>query len=87
MHDQRRVSAHGQAAIHRERHIRGTLEFGDDLAQRNRQSLAAKFGRRRQAEPTAFGNLLERFLEAFRRGDAGIVMPDAALEIADPLRS
>ncbi len=59
------------------------LEFGDDLAQRDRQSLPAEFRRRRQAEPAAFGDLLEGFLEAFRRGDAAIVMADAAFEVAD----
>ena len=38
----------------------------DDLAQRHRQSLPAIFCRRRQAQPAAFGDLLEGFLEALR---------------------
>ncbi len=49
VHQQRRGRAHGQAAIHRKRHVGRALEFGDDLAQRHRQPLPAIFRRRRQA--------------------------------------
>src|SRR6185312_15420414 len=38
---------------------------------------------RRQPEPPALGHLLERFLEALRRGDAAVGIVLAALEIAD----
>ena len=61
------------------------LEFVDGLAQRHRQALPAIFRRRRQTEPAAFGDLLEGFLEAFRRGHAAVVMAGAALEIADAI--
>ena len=56
--------------------------FVDGLAQRHRQPLPAIFRRRRQSEPAALGDLLEGFLEAFRGGDAAVVMAGAALEIA-----
>ena len=36
-----------------------------------------------KAEPAAFGDLLEGFLEALRRGDAAVVVALAAFEIAD----
>ena len=61
------------------------LEFGDHLAQRHRQALPAIFRRRGQTEPAAFGDLLERFLEAFRRGDAAVGIVLAAFEIADAI--
>ena len=85
VHDQRRGGAHGQAAIHRKRHIGRALEFVDGLAQRHRQALPAIFRRRRQPEPAALGDLPVGFLEAFRRGHAAVVMADTALEIADPV--
>ena len=85
VHHQRGGRAHGQAAIHRKRHIGRRLEFGDGLGQRDRQALPAIFRRRRQAEPAALGDLLERGLEAFRRGHGAIVVTFAALEIADPV--
>ncbi|MGY4484633.1 hypothetical protein ACVWWR_003824 [Bradyrhizobium sp. LM3.2] len=80
--DQRRCRAHGEAAIHREGHVGGDLEFVDRLAQRHRQTLAAELGRGRQAEPAALGDLLERVLEALRRGDAAVIGALAAFEIA-----
>ena len=83
VHHQRRGGAHGQAAIHRKRHVGRALEFVDRLAQRHRQALPAIFRRRRQAEPAAFGDLLVGFLEALRRGHAAVVMALAAFEIAD----
>ncbi|MGY4423239.1 hypothetical protein ACVWY2_005688 [Bradyrhizobium sp. JR6.1] len=82
VHQERGGRAHGQPAIHRECHVGGDLEFVDRLRERHRQALAAKFSRRRQAEPAAFGDLLEGFLEAFRRGDAAVVIALAAFEIA-----
>ncbi len=85
VHQQRRGRAHGQAAIHRKRHVGRALEFGDDLAQRHRQALPAIFGRRRQPEPAAFGDLLEGFLETLRRGDAAVIAALAAFEIADAI--
>ena len=85
VHHQRRGGAHGQAAIHRKRHVGRALEFVDRLAQRHRQALPAIFRRRRQAEPAALGDLLEGFLEALRRGHAAVVMAVAAFEIADPV--
>ena len=85
VHHQRRGRAHGQAAIHRKRHIGRALEFGDGLGQRHRQPLPAIFRRRREAEPAALGHLLERFLEAFRGGHRAVVMADAAFEIADAI--
>ena len=85
MHDQRRGRTHGQAAIHRKRHIGRDLKFVDRLAQRDRQPLPAIFRRRREPEPAAFGHLLESLLEAFRGGHAAVVMAGAALEIADAI--
>ena len=82
VHDQRRGRAHGEAAIHRKGHVRRALEFGDGLAQRDRQALPAIFRRRREPEPAAFGDLLEGFLETLRRRHAAVVMAGAALEIA-----
>ena len=83
MHDQRRGRPHRQAAIHGERHIRRRLEFCDGLHQGHRQSLSAIFRRRREPEPTAFDDLLERLFESLRRGHAAVVMTNTALEIAD----
>ena len=83
VHHQRRGGAHGQAAIHRKRHVGRALEFVDRLAQRHRQALPAIFRRRRQAEPAAFGDLPVGLLEALRRGHAAIVIALAAFEIAD----
>ncbi len=85
VHDQRRGGAHGEAAIHRKRHVRRTLELGDGLAERDRQSLPAIFGRSREAEPAALGHLLERFLETFRGGHPAVIMAGAALQIADAI--
>ena len=82
VHDQRRGRAHGQAAIHRKRHVRRALEFVDRLAQGDRQALAAIFRRRREAEPTALGHLLEGFLETLWRRHTAVVVPGAALKIA-----
>ncbi len=82
VHHQRCGGAHGQAAIHRKRHVGRALEFGDDLAQRHRQPLPAIFRRRRQPEPAAFGHLLEGFLETLRGGDAAVVVAGTAFEIA-----
>ncbi len=45
VHDQRRRRTHGQAAIHRKRHIGRDLEFVHGLAQRHRQALPAIFRR------------------------------------------
>ncbi len=59
VHQNRRGRAHGEAAIHRERHVGGDLEFVDRLRERHRQALPAIFSRRRQAEPATFGDLLE----------------------------
>ncbi|OIQ63812.1 hypothetical protein GALL_546460 [mine drainage metagenome] len=86
VHDQRRSRPHGQTAIHGKCHIRRALEFVDGLAQRDRQSLPAIFRRRRESEPTALRHLLERFLEAFRRCHAAIVMALAALQVADAVK-
>ena len=82
VHHQRRGRAHGQAAIHRKRHIGRALEFVDGLAQRHRQALPAIFRRRRKPEPAAFGDLLEGFLETLRRRHAAVVVAGAAFEIA-----
>ena len=79
VHHQRRGRAHGQAAIHRKRHVGRALEFGDDLAQRHRQALPAIFRRRRQAEPAAFGDLLEGFLETLRRRHRAVVIAACSL--------
>ena len=38
-----------------------------------------------KTEPAALGDLLERFLEAFRRGDAAVGIVLAAFEIADAI--
>ena len=48
-----------------------------------RHPLPAKFFRRRQCAPSSFAVLLIGIFEAFRRGHAAIVMPGAALQIAD----
>jgi hypothetical protein len=86
VHHQRRGRAHGQAAIHRKRHVGRALEFSHNLAQRDRQSLPAILRRCRQTEPATLGDLLEGFLETFRRGDAAIIVADTALEIADTIQ-
>ena len=85
VHHQRRGRAHGEAAIHRKRHIGRTQEFVDGLGQRHRQPLAAIFGRRRKPEPAAFGQLLVSFLETFWGGHPAVVMAGTALEIADAI--
>ena len=85
VHHQRRRGAHGEAAIHRKRHVGRALEFGDGMRQRHRQALPAIFRRRRQAEPAALGHLLEGILEAVGGGDPAVVMAGAALEIADAI--
>ena len=86
MDQQGRRRALGQAAIHRKRHVRRALEFGDHLGQRHRQPLPAIFRGCRQAEPAAFGDLVERLLETFRGRHPAVVMADTALEIADPVK-
>lgn len=86
VHDECCGRTHGEATIHRERHIGGDLEFGDGLRQRHRQALATEFSGSREAEPAAFGDLLVRFLEAFRRGHAAVVVALAAFEIADAIQ-
>lgn len=50
--------------------------------ERHRQATATELGRRRQTEPAALRDLLERFLETLRRGDAAVIGALAAFEIA-----
>ena len=86
VHHQRRRRAHGEA-----RHTSKTpcwpsiWNSATVCDQRHRQALPAIFRRRRQAEPAAFGHLLEGLLETFGGGDPAVVMAGAALEIADPI--
>ncbi len=82
VHQKGRGRAHGETAIHRERHVGGDLEFIDGLGERHRQALPAIFGRRGEAKPAAFGDLLERLLESLRGGDAAVAVVLAAFEIA-----
>ena len=74
-----------QPRIHAERHVGGGLELCHRLGQHHRQALAAIFGRRGETEPAAVGQLTERLLEAFRRGDAAVLVASAAFEVADPV--
>ena len=85
MHDQRRGRPHGQAAIHRKRHVCRALEFSDRLAQRHRQSLPTIFSGCRQAEPAALGYFPERLLESIWSCDTAIFMAGATFEIADTI--
>jgi hypothetical protein len=85
MGDERGDGALRQAGIHGEGHVGGAEEFIDQLGQNRRQTLAAKFFRHRNADPTTFGQLPVGILEAGGRGDAAIVVARTALLVAHPI--
>ena len=82
---QRGDRALGQPRIHREGHVGRAQELVDDLRHEHRQALAAELGRRRDADPAAFDDLLEGVLEARRRGHAAVALALAAFLVADAI--
>ena len=85
MRDERGDRALSQAGIHREGHVGRAKELVDDLRHEHRQALAAEFGRRRDADPAAFDDLLEGVLETRRRGHAAVALALAAFLVADAI--
>ena len=81
--DQRRDRALRQPRIHGEGHVGRAQELVDDLRHDHRQALAAELGRRRDADPAAFDDLLEGVLESGRRGHAAVAGALAAFLVAD----
>ncbi len=80
---QRGDGALGEARIHGKRHIRRTEKFIHRLGQHHRQTLAAKFGRRRQSHPAAAGKPPIGVLKTRRRRDRPVVVAAAAFFVAD----
>ena len=83
MDRQRRDRAVGQAGIHPEGDIGGIGVFAEQNRQERRQALAAIVGIAGQANPSALDQRLVSLLEALGGGHAAVVMPLAALDVAN----
>ena len=74
-----------EAGIHREGEIGGGEKFVDRDGERRRQALAAKFRRRRHADPAALDQVRISLAETLRRRDAAVGVARAALDVAAPI--
>ena len=83
--EDRRGRALREARIHGKGHVRRAKKFADGLRERHRQALAAEFGRRRGADPAAFGQPLVGVLESGRRGHRAVRLALAAFLVADAI--
>ena len=72
-----------EARIHGEGHVGRAEKFVDDLGHHRRQPLAAELHGSRDADPAAVRELPVGLLEPLGRGDARVLVPRAALGIAD----
>ena len=82
---QRRDGAAGEARIHREGDIGGTLVFAEERADEHREALAAICGIARQPDPAALDQRLVGLFEALGGGHAAVIVALATLHVADAI--
>ena len=85
MDHHRRDRAVGQSGVHGEGEICGGLVLAEQDGEEVGQALAAIFRIACDADPAALDQRLVGLLEAFRRGDAAVLVALAALDVADPI--